>query len=57
MDGWVDEDDGVKMGMFHGWANSISPFPFFSFPSAVNEFIGEDIQSFQTECQMDNQPN
>lgn len=30
---------------------------FFFLPSAVTEFIGEDIQSYQSVSQMDNLPN
>ncbi|XP_059913985.1 nuclear factor of activated T-cells, cytoplasmic 4 isoform X2 [Gadus macrocephalus] len=48
------------------WAEGSSPFPGSSPSTAamhhitleeVNEFIGEDIQSFGTECQMDNHPH
>jgi len=38
---------------FTRWKDGV----MFSSPSTVTEYIGEDIQSFQSASQMDNQPN
>ncbi|CAL8343200.1 unnamed protein product [Merluccius merluccius] len=65
-DGGWDPPQGRGVALVgERWADS-EQAQFSSSPSSsmhhitleeVNEFIGEDIRSFQTECQMDNQPN
>lgn len=48
----------MTLSIWGGWKDGvIDSIVIFSSPSTVTEFIGEDIQSYQSRSQMDNQPN